>query len=36
MSKHLPSVPGGEFLLYQTEAGPIRISLRFTELLWTG
>jgi len=31
MSKHLPSVRGGEFLLYQTEDGRIRIETRMEE-----
>lgn len=35
MSKHLPSVPGGEFLLYQTEDGRSRIEVRMQgETVW--
>ena len=31
MSKHIPSMPDGEFLLYQTEDGRIRIETRMQE-----
>jgi len=35
MSKHLPSVPGGEFLLYQTEDGLVKLEVRLqNETVW--
>ncbi len=35
MSKHLPNVPGGEFLLYQTEDGQVRLDVRLQdETVW--
>lgn len=35
MSKYLPSTPGGEFLLYQTEDGRGRIEVRMQgETVW--
>ena len=35
MSQNLPSIPGGEFLLYQTEDGRTRIECRFQgETVW--
>ena len=35
MSIHLPNVPGGEFLLYQTEDGQVRLDVRLQdETVW--
>jgi len=35
MKRHLPSVPGGEFLLYQTEDGQSRVEVRLQdETVW--
>ncbi len=35
MSKYLPNVPGGEFLLYQTEDGQVRLDVRLQdETVW--
>ena len=36
MSKHLRSTPDGEFLLYQTEDGQVRIDVRLKEAVRSG